>query len=374
MMLDTDFHKNLYWTVDGKKTYSKIQAMMWSRANLDKIKFYFFDKEWAHHNWSVPPKYSVRQLAEDRCYQLRASTNHLCLWLSSGYDSVTILNTFIKLGLPIDEICTYGRRETDPEYPLALAFAENYKNNHNPNVKITKVPLDFQYIKNFYKTHKDNVLTLPGGFSSLRLTKSSVHFVSCGSDIAQAMIHSKSDRIDMSGFEKPRVTLHNNVWYAMFPDDAVYDHAGSRTKGFWLDDDCWELYHAQCWAVIDWFETLPELTEELVHKIQNNDSDYYAQWSINCGRDPIYNNYSHSAQGKHFFKSAISSPDSQPYIEHFQKDSPELINGYLNNLRDFHSLMKDDWLTIYSDFPVTKYTKCSEPKLLRPRKNKFGKL
>ena len=369
MTFDVDKRRKLYWTVDGIPTYSKIEALTWAKGDISRIKFYFFDNEWKDKIWSAPPSKSLDQLIMERCHSLRDSTNHLCLWLSSGYDSVTILNRFIQYQLVIDEISIFKRRESDPEYPYALEIALNYKNNHNSNVKITEINLDYEYVETFYQRHKANALLLPGGIN-LRLTKSSLQILTNNNETALSILNNKSDRLDIVGFEKPRVTLYKDVWYAMFPDDVMYDHAGSRLKGFWLDEDCFELYHAQCWSVISWFETLNELTEILVHKIQSNDEKYYPHWNLSCGRDPVFNAYSTTAQGKHFFKNGINSPDSQEYLKHFYQYNNIIYNLYLENLHNFQTLVSGHWENIYSDFPVSKFTICSQSHVLRPRRIK----
>ena len=367
MSFDIDTRRKLYWTVDGVATYSKIQALTWANGDINRVKFYFFDNEWKNKIWNVAPTKSLDQLIMERCYSLRDDTNHLCLWLSSGYDSVTILNRFIQHQLLIDEISIFKRRESDPEYPYALEIALNYKNNHNPNVKITEIILDFKYVKTYYEKYKDKALLNPGGIN-VRLTKSSLQILTNNNETALSILNSRSDRLDIVGFEKPRVTLYKDVWYAMFPDDVMYDHAGSRLKGFWLDEDCFELYHAQCWSVISWFESLNELTESLVHKIQSNDEKYYPLWNLSCGRDPVFNAYSITAQGKHFFKNGINSPDSILYLNHFNSTDTNVYNYYLKNLNNFHSLVDDRWKNIYEEFPSGKFTICSQSHALRPRK------
>lgn len=369
MIFDIDKRRKLYWTVNGIPTYSKIEALTWAKGDPSKIKFYFFDNEWKDKVWSTPPAKSLDRLVYERCHSLRESTNHFCLWLSSGYDSVTILNRFIQYKLIVDEISIFRRRESDPEYPYALELALNYKNKHNPNVKITEINLNYEYVETFYQRHKSNALLLPGGIN-LRLTKSSLQILTNNNDNALSVLNNKSDRLDIIGFEKPRVNLYNDTWYAMFPDDVIYDYAGVRLKGFWLDEDCFELYHAQCWKMIEWLESLPELDNTLVHKIQSSDEKYYAQWNLACGRDPVFNPYSTYAHGKQLFKNGINSPDSYEYLNYFNKDNNKTYNLYLENLYNFQSIVSNYWNDIHDDFPVSKFTVCSQSHMLRSKRKK----
>lgn len=354
-----------YWTVDNRATYSKVQALYWAGGNKSKIKFYFFDREWANNNWSLPPVKSLQQLIKERCESLRAETNHLTVWLSSGYDSVTILDNFAQYNIPIDELCIYKRCGEDLEYLLAFAIAKDYKDTHNPNCIITDVELGIEQVRQQYQTPHDDIFWTTG--LGVRINKTSTCAVGNQVLTAHSPINNYSDRLDVYGVEKPRVTLYNGSWYAMMPDSVLIDAINVKARGFWLDFDCWELYHSTCWNAIAWMETLPGLDENLVHVIQSNNPQYYAAWNLSVGRTPVTNSYSHSALGKKLFRPGMLSPNTLQLVGYFQTHEGKIWNHYTDNLLTLQKIVgKEAWSNITDDFPLSNFTVCSENKFLRP--------
>jgi len=357
--------QQVYWTVNGRMTYSKVQALYWAKGDKSKIKFYFFDKEWENNNWGSPPVKSLQQLIKERCEFLRSQTNHLSLWLSSGYDSCTILDNFVLYSIPIDELCIFKRGNHDPEYPLARSKAQNYKNNHNTDVIITEVDLGIDHIKKYYGQGDDTAFWGTG--LNVRINKSSMVSVGDRTKTVHSPINNVSDRLDICGIEKPRVTLYKNNWYAMMPDDAINEAVNIAARGFWLAIDSWELYHCACWSAISWMETLPNLDENLVHVIQSNSASYYIDWNISLGRTPIDNSYSKTAEGKKLYRPGMMSPNTLPVIKHFQQHEKKIWNHYEHNLLTLQKIVgREIWSDISCDFPMSAFTVCSESKFLKP--------
>jgi len=355
----------IYWHVGQHRTFSKLEALILARGDIGAVKFYFYDNEWQHKPWHQAPQSTLSQLVDERCRSLRSQTQHLSLWLSSGYDSVTVLNRFIALGLPLDELVVYSRRENDPEFGAARYLAHHYQQHHNASVKITEIFLDHIYHAGTYHNQHHDWFRLPG--FSLRPTKSSTTILIAQQSWIQDRLCFPAGRIDITGFEKPRVNLEGDAWYAMFPDDAIYDQAGSPLRGFWLDEDAWELYHAACWSVIDWFETLPELDHDLVHRVQSNDPWYYPQWQQACGRDPVYNVYSYRGQGKGFFGQGPNSRDSVRYKEHWLATDARVWHRYIDGIKSLQNLMPNAWPDITGSVDLSRITLVSHKSFLRSR-------
>jgi hypothetical protein len=359
--------KEVYWTVGDLVTYSKVQALYWAKGDKSKIKFYFFDKEWENNNWGSPPVKSLQQLIKERCEYLRSQTNHLALWLSSGYDSGTVLDNFVLYNMPIDELCVFKRSDDDPEFPLALAKAQYYKDNHNANVIITEVDLGISHIKKYYERNDDPAFWETG--LNVRINKTSMVNVGDRSKTVHSPNNKFSDRLDICGIEKPRVTLYKNNWYAMMPDSSLTDAIGTCAKGFWLDVDSWELYHCACWSVIRWMETLPNLDENLVHIIQSNSTEYYIEWNMSIGRTPITNKFSKTAANKKLYRPGMMSPSTLKAIQYFQQYDKKIWNHYEHNLLTLQKIVgREIWSDISHDFPISSFTICSESKFLKPLK------
>lgn len=357
--------RGIYWQVGQHQTFSKAEALILARGDVSAIKFYFYDDEWCNKPWHLEPSSGLSDLIDARCRSLRGQTHYLSLWLSSGYDSVTVLNRFIQLKLPLDELVVYSRRENDPEFAVARQLAQLYQQQHNSRAKITEICLDHRYHAATYRDENHDWFRLPG--FSLRPTKSSTTILIAQQAWVRDRLSSPAGRIDITGFEKPRVTLDDDSWYAMFPDDAVYDQAGSPLRGFWLDEDAWELYHAACWSVIDWFETLPELDHDLVHRVQSNDPWYYPQWQRACGRDPVFNVYSIRGQGKGFFGQGPNSRDSVRYKEHWLATDPRMWNRYIDGINNIQHLVTDAWPDLSKSPDLSRLTLISAKSFLRKR-------
>jgi len=311
---------SIYWSVDNKKTKSKGEALIWAKGDISKIYFYFNDDEWKNKSFSQEPKKSFEDLAIERCKFLRNKTKWLALFLSSGYDSTTVLHFFIISKQKLDEIIIFKRySDFCIEYQKSCLVAENYRLFHNPRVKITYIELSKEYLLNFYKKFKSDFILAPG--LSLRFSKNSLSLLGSYNDDIIRGQEQNYDRIDITGFEKPRVTLYENKWYAFMSDSAVIDNHSDVFTGFFTDIDSFDLNLKQHFMVIDWFENLKELTNELVHSIQSHNRFYFQLWNLACGRVSVNSDWSTHGDGKKLFKNSTESPDSIKLTKHFKEEN-----------------------------------------------------
>lgn len=330
-------HSQRHWTVDGRKTDSKGEALIWANGDLSKIKLYFCDEQWKDNDYTKEPIETFEELAINRCHFLRNECNTLALWLSSGYDSRTVLYYFIKSKNIIDEILVFERGNQtsfDQEYNLAFETAKEYKKYHNPNVKITFIENVNSYLSKIYNEEKENYLFQPG--LSLRFTKSTLNCqVEKNEDVRRAIGESDS-RIDVTGFEKPRVYCHDNKWYAFVPDSQLYDGGNTeKLTGFYTDVKDFKLYLKQHFMAARFFESLPDFTPRLVHEVQSCEK-YYKEWNLAIGRIQTDNWYSVDGKGKFFFRSSTESLDSQKYLKEYRDTS--ILKNYLNGVEQLKKL------------------------------------
>ena len=320
----------MYWEVDGKKTNSKGQALLWSNGDLNKIKFYFCDNEWSDEDFLLEPTESFEQLAFARCEYLRNRYNWLCLWLSSGYDSVTVLEYFKLSGNKLDEIICYRRGPiNDNEYTTSLRMAEEYKKDYNPKCKITFLPIGFDHMDNIYNKLKSDWIYQPG--LHLRFTKTAPVWQVHHHDDVLYTLGEGISRGDITGWEKPKVLLENGKWYSWLLDNNTYDAGCSeRLIGFFTHKDAFKLYLKQHYMIIKWYESLANLSEDLVHRVQGHNFLYYES-NLACGRIPVGNEYSVHGRGKELFKQQVDSPDSVSYLDHFR--GSKSIEYFLDGIR-----------------------------------------
>ena len=305
--------------MDNKKTKSKGEALIWAKGDVSKINFYFNDNEWKDKIFSQEPKKSFEELAIERCKFLRSKTKWLALFLSSGYDSNTVLHFFKISKQKLDEIIIYKRyADFCTEYQTACPLAENYRLFHNPKVKITYIEISNKYISNFYKKLKSDFILAPG--LSLRFSKNAPALLALYNDDILRNQEQNYDRIDVTGFDKPRVMLYDNKWYSFVPDSSVLDHLDFGT-GFFTDIDCFNLNLKQHFMVINWFENFKDFNNELIHSIQSNNRLFYRLWNLACGRISVKNDWSIYGDAKKLFKNSTESPDSIKLKKHYNDEN-----------------------------------------------------
>jgi hypothetical protein len=321
----------MYWLVENQKTHSKGQALIWANGDLKKIKFYFNDLEWKDKNYGYDPDKTFEQLAIEQCRYFRENSNRLCLWLSGGYDSETILYYFSKTKIQIDEIVIYRRDFLeDNEYKYALKNAQEYKKNIYSKVEIIFSEITGEtahnYYKNYYLKMKENFVLSDG--LSVRFSKTAASYQIENNDYLMKSIKLKSKRIDLLGFEKPRVYLYNKQWFVYLPDSLNYDFTGEKNfVGFYIND--FNFYIKQVHMIINWLESLPDLSEKLVHDIQSH-KIYYKEWNLACGRIPIFNPWSMHGGHKAVNVQNLNSPDSKNQLKNFEKS--KVLENYYNGI------------------------------------------
>jgi len=320
-----------YYQVDNHNTVSKNEAFMLANGDVSKISFYQQNHIWDNVNLSVEPEQSFSSLCEENCKLYRQHYDHVCLWLSSGYDSQTILKSFIDSGALIDEIAFKDRSEyySDPEVPFIEQSIRNYQRYYNPRVKINRVKIDLKYHENFYNKYAESIWYLGPG-SNLRYTKSTANYIlNFHDEFVQSKIKQHT-RVDIFGKDKPKLDLRNGKWYVQSNDLVYFDIIGAPVECFYCNKLLPELHIKQIHMSIRFFESLNNLTHELVHQIQNNDVAYYEQWNLAMGRYPINCVQSKDSSIKSNFANNLKSKDAVKLINHLQKTTKQVSNveGY----------------------------------------------
>jgi len=232
------FDDRYYYTVGDRKTVSRNQALIWAKGDVRKIHFYCLETTWSTVDWSTEPTQSMHELCLERCRQIRGSYDWICLWLSSGYDSQTVLQSFIDSQVPLDEIAYMDRSDyyNDPELPYILDTIRYYKKYHNPDLKIFNVKIDYNYTKNLYQK-LDEWFLEPG--ICMRLSKSIAPFVHrFNEDVVSKRTSTLGRRADIYGKEKPTLDLYENKWYMRINDLTYGDSVGADIVGFLPPPTC----------------------------------------------------------------------------------------------------------------------------------------
>lgn len=104
-MIDTPFG---YYDVNGKIFSSKMKAFLYASTLTQpgEVKYHFYDDVWENElkTYVHNPKVDLEELYKNRALQIRDSYDYLILNFSGGADSTTILQTFIKNNIKLDEV------------------------------------------------------------------------------------------------------------------------------------------------------------------------------------------------------------------------------------------------------------------------------
>lgn len=97
-----------FWTCQGQAFHSKVMALEYASRHNTDIDLYFNNHEFADLPWTVEPDESIDELYARRARQLREKYDYIVIMYSGGSDSSTILKTFVRNNIKVDEVATYG--------------------------------------------------------------------------------------------------------------------------------------------------------------------------------------------------------------------------------------------------------------------------
>lgn len=285
----------LQYRVGSNTTYSKVEAAALAHGDFSKVYFNFMDSTFLNHSW-VRPLESWDDLMKRRCYQLREKYNYLCLWFSGGWDSTTVLETFIKHGIKLDEIAIYDRTyfDGDTEVASAVEYAKSVKAHHMSDVKISLIPIKPEHSHQVYEKYGDQWIFTPG--CSLMYPKTHRYFIEHELDDTKSIRAENDRRGNIWAHDKSKVLLYDNKWYAFAADTSMTPYFNTDCELFFCTAELPELYILQTHMAIDFFEYMmlknKKVDTELSHNIQGNkvtDEDYKL-WNMAQGRTACVDN------------------------------------------------------------------------------------
>lgn len=279
---------DLFYAVDQRKTFSKIQALNWANGDISKIHFYAMDSAFDSCDWARP-KASWESLLRARCQQLRDQYDYLCLWFSGGWDSTTVLNAFAENSIKLDEVCIYQRKFIDDNEPGSAAlYAAQIKNHYLPDLKITFIDIDHTHCDSVYGKYQQDWIMTPG--CNLMFPKLHRWFLHNDLNEVQQIKKIKNrNRVDIEAHDKPRVLLYQNRWYCFFPDVSLINYMGADVEMFYITPSLPELHISQVHMSIDYMEQQMSACQHLgdetfSHRVQNSDYQFFKTWNLAIGR------------------------------------------------------------------------------------------
>jgi hypothetical protein len=282
----------LYYQVGNFKTTNKLTAIEQANGNLDQVKFYFNDDDQLRYDWTVEPEEDIDELVNQRVREIRDQYGYVSLWYSGGFDSQTILDSFVHQNIRLDEVVIYHRPWFNHEYNVEHIYAYNYANyvkkTYQPWLKINVIQYSYEAQFDFYRAYgTDWIYKESGAFTCF--TKTSRYTTATFQKEFSALIKIPG-RVDINGVDKPRVNLYNNKWYSQAADNLYVYYLDSPYEMFYISPAATKLYIKQTWLAIKWFEQLENISHELVHKIQSHDAGglLHEAWNRGIGRHQVY--------------------------------------------------------------------------------------
>lgn len=272
---------NSYWEYAGTRYKSKIKAIEASRGDISSISFFAFSDSFYSYSWNKEPTESWEELLLQRALLLREKYKYLKLWFSGGADSTTVLNTFLRNNIPIDEIVVYR-----------FAINDNFLNKSNYEIDNYVTP----FLKNL-----SNVLI-----------NTKISYIDFGKDyydkyLGEKWLHTKSS-LELRHYHLPKIRGKNycNIFCDLTPD-VYYD------KGRWYSDlwDSSNLGELASFSNIELFystDEFPELHAKQLHLVKNYLKD-----------NKLYSIRTNSVEYKQLIRDLVRVTPVVPVSDSFKK-------------------------------------------------------
>jgi hypothetical protein len=266
-----------YYQVGEVQHSSKVSALIDGTARNIHPEWIFNNDIFDSHDWSVEPTESLQELYRQRAVSIRERYDYVILMYSAGSDSQTILDSFLKNNLRVDEIVVIHPKNLENTYtpdqnnydPLNLLSEWDFTMKprlqwivqHYPNIKITT----YDWSKNILDH------TVPDGFV-LERGHNLAPYTDLRNDYYRIdSIKSAVEKYDqvgiIIGIDKPRVCFHENA-YRLYFLDLVTNTNGPQFSStlrknqldveffYWHPSSC-KLLAKQAHQLVRFFEMFP---------------------------------------------------------------------------------------------------------------------
>jgi hypothetical protein len=322
----------LHYRVNDFVTTNKLTAIEKANNNFDNIHFYFADDVHSKFNWTVEPQEDINDLIDQRVREIRDQYAYVALWYSGGYDSQTILDSFVRTGTRLDEILIYNRQWVDHQFnqedKSAYKYASLIKKNYQPWINIQVIQYDHQAIFDFYQHWgSDWIYQESGHFPGF--TKQNRGNTAKWQKEFKRLQYCPG-RVDINGAEKPRVNLYQGNWYAQMPDTAVNYFLDAPYDLFYISPEATKLYIKQCWLAIKWMEQQIECCHEWVHQVQSNSlgPEIYRQWNLAIKRSACHDLISAGGLNKLLMMGGVSAVEGVKLVSATEVQHPSVYQSW----------------------------------------------
>ncbi len=329
------FKKLPHWYVKDKVFYNKLQALEACQSSRENLRFWFFDEAFSSLDWMQEPEEDWHSMLGKRAWQLREIYDYIRISYSGGVDSQTILNTFLREGIFIDEIIMYRQSPVNKfeDYSnieineVALPFLKSVENQ----LRGTKIT-----IRDWGIEHWDRYFAYDGW----QYESPSLDFRTSGNLLTSNLFPDEVDygvydhprgrlMCNLKGEQKPRITKRKNRYFAYYSDAALAGTVGDQhVDSFYLTPDYPELHLKQCHLlkrrIKEKFPDLESIDDLLRFRPENSFLD---DWN-SCCRDPLWNGIT---LGK---TEDVYTPKCKIYLRDAQEADLPCLKNYLGAMKE----------------------------------------
>jgi hypothetical protein len=332
--METEWDKRGYYLLNGKKYYSKLQAIV-NAQDGHHPEFVFNDTEFSSANWLQEPSESLEELYRQRALQLRQKYDHLILCYSSGADSTNILHAFLNNNIPLDEIFCYGPFDTTQGQNGDVA--SNAAQYNYREIDLVALP----YLRELSKKHKFKLTyyswanDVVNGYKDADWVWTEVNCRMSPSTIARNRLHSSHDHLDLVdqgkrigfiyGVDKPRLTLRNGVYYVGFLDlllQLSVGLGGIATGSDWENDEFFywtpdmpSIVIKQAHMLKQFFENNPALKSYVENADQAEWSQKYSEKYFDVVKRIVYPTFNPNTWQTKKISSLVFSENDSWFFE-----------------------------------------------------------
>ncbi len=334
--------------------------------------WHFNDEIFTNLDWSIPVEHNLEDLYKKRALQLRESYDYIVILFSGGADSTTVLQTFVKNKIFIDEIYVYWPVSVMKNKKIHQA---DISNKHGSNILSEwnfSIEPKLNYIKKYFPRTKITIADytdIIGTNFDEDFLKIAGHNLLAGYFMRQKKLLSAAQKISgnkkialVAGIDKPRVCVDKHQISGYFLDIPCYSQRPNNADDnrvielFYWTPSCPELTIKSYQTVANYIKRHPEHAKYFVNEY-NEDPDYnsiqrtiltsllYRDWDNNTfqvGKStsdiyPEHDYWIHKFFDKelfvksweHAYKSQIKMIDKK-YIKYNSKNEPVGFVGFVS--------------------------------------------
>tara|TARA_Y100001963_G_scaffold156180_1_gene249139 strand:- start:1096 stop:2151 length:1056 start_codon:yes stop_codon:yes gene_type:complete len=304
------------------------------------IRFVFLeDYDFIKLDWTVEPKESLDFLLAERAKQLRDRYDYIRFWYSSGSDSETVLQSFIKNNVFIDEIVSVAQGSSnnletlESDREIQRRAIPNLKRKYSAlkGTKITILKADHNDYKRVL-SHQD--FQLISGDITIR----PMHYPSTAYFVFPQLqeVHNKYSNVcNLIANMKPRLHKINNIFYTYHYDTEVSRFLLAQDIDFfYTSSDFPKLHLKQLHVLKNYFKfKYPDTDEAEIHESSVYKYDIEDATRVKIDRSIDW--LKHDPDKKDGFSAGVTILKVRQSVKEFYENSPELYDMFKSLTRTY---------------------------------------